>query len=171
MSATYELSPASSSEEPKQRRFRVGAYGGFHAHGIKAVGLVVIGLGWNGAATYTDVRRQFPYLISGGVLGLGLIIFGAALMIVQSAREDRARLEARLDEIAGLLARGVASGAAPTDIAGLVVAGASSYHVPTCRLADGRDDASYLTSAEAVSRGLTACRICRPDEEHATVSS
>src|SRR3954447_4975005 len=167
MTRPFELSPP-QSEKP-QRRFRPGAYGGALALGIIALGLVAIGLGWNGAATYIDFRRQFPYLISGGVLALGLIIFRAALMMVQAAREDRARLEARLEEIAGLLARGVVSDAAPRDVAGLVVAGASSYHAPSCRLAEGRDDASYLTSAEARGRGLSACRICRPDEQPATV--
>jgi hypothetical protein len=161
----------SSGREAKPRwGFRPGAYGGLLALGIIALGLVVIGLGWNGAATYTDFRRQFPYLISGGVLGLGLVIFGASLMIVQAAREDRARLESRLEEIAALLARGAAGGVdAPRDVAGLVVAGASSYHSPSCRLAEGRDDASYLTGAEARGRGLTACRICRPDQEPAAV--
>jgi hypothetical protein len=168
MTRPFELGPTEPEEQSGWlRRFRPGPYGGLLALGIIALGLVAIGLGWNGAASYIDYRRQFPYLISGGLLGLGLIVFGAALMIVQAAREDRARLEARLEEIAALLARGVAQDTAPQDLAGLVVAGASSYHSPSCRLAEGRDDASYLTSAEARSRGLTACRICRPDEEPA----
>lgn len=167
MTKPFELSPPENTQP--HRRFRPGAYGGLLALGVIALGLVAIGLGWNGAATYIDFRRQFPYLISGGVLGLGLIIIGAALMIVQSAREDRTRLENRLEEIAALLARGVVAETAPVDVAGLVVAGASSYHSPSCRLAEGRDDASYLTSAEARSRGLSACRICRPDEEPAKV--
>ena len=167
MTRPFDLTPPAEDAQP--RRFRPGSYGGFLGLLIIALGIVAIGLGWNGAATYIDYRRQFPYLISGGLLGLGLIIVGAALMIVHSAREDRARLETRLEEIAALLARGVVADSAPRDVAGLVVAGASSYHSPTCRLAEGRDDATYLTSAEAQGRGLTACRICRPDEQPATV--
>jgi hypothetical protein len=30
-------------------------------------------------------------------------------------------------------------------------------------MVDGRDDAEFLTPAEASGRGLTACRICAPD--------
>ena len=44
-------------------------------------GLAVIWAGWNGAASYNDLRKQFPYLISGGVTGLALVIIGVGLMV------------------------------------------------------------------------------------------
>ena len=161
--------PRPSIDISRIRRIRLAAYGGALALLIVAVGFVVIGIGWNGAAgsggqvnNISDLRAQLPWLLSGGFLGLAIVIVGASLMVVQSAREDRARLESRLEEIAALLARGMA-GTTPQDAAGLVVAGASSYHSPSCRLVEGRTEATYLTSAEARERGLSPCRVCNPD--------
>src|SRR3712207_9300042 len=63
------------------------------------IGFGVIFFGWNGAASKNIVMAQFPYLISGGIAGLAIVVIGAAMIIVQSAREDRARIEAALDRL------------------------------------------------------------------------
>lgn len=138
--------------------------------GLVALGLLVIALGWNGAAGIADLRAQTPYLLSGGFLGLGLVVFGAALMTAHYHRRDRVHLEDTLDRLVlavdgsrPLTAGATAPRTAPADIAGLVAAGSASYHVPTCRLVEGRADTAYLLPAEAVSRGLVACRVCKPD--------
>ena len=62
------------------------------------------------------------------------------------------------------------AGPAPKDASGLVIAGTASYHVPSCRLVDGRDDATYLTPAEARSGDLKPCRVCQPDEVSSNVT-
>ena len=151
----------------------IGPFGGTVAVVLVAAGLLVIGIGWNGAAgsgSYVngvpDIRAQLPWLISGGCLGVALVVIGAALMVTQSHRTDRARLEARLEELSDALR---AMGGAPPRgrgragaATGMVVAGASSYHRPDCRLVEGRDDAEHLAPAEAQARGLSPCRICKP---------
>jgi hypothetical protein len=158
---------------------RLGALGGKLALIVIAVGLLAIGIGWNGAAGrgsqvkvtttdgqtayITDSRAQFPWLLSGGFLGLGLVVVGSALLVSQSHRADRARLEAKLDEVVDALGTPGRRSAAPRDVSGLVAAGSTSYHRPDCRLVDGREDAELLTPAEASERGLSACRICAPD--------
>jgi hypothetical protein len=43
---------------------------------LQPLGGALILLGWSGAANSTDVWEQVPYLISGGVLGLGMIVTG-----------------------------------------------------------------------------------------------
>jgi hypothetical protein len=158
---------------------RFSAFGGKLALLIIAGGLLAIGIGWNGAAGggsqveikqadgttahVTDTRAQIPWLLSGGAVGLGLIVVGSALLLSQSTRNDRARLEAKLDEL--IDAVGTASGrtAAPRDLSGLVAAGSSAYHRPECRLVEGREDTEFLTPREASARGLTSCRICTPE--------
>lgn len=180
--APASRNPGRASGEGRLARLldvSIGPFGGTVAVVLVAAGLLVIGIGWNGAAgsgSYVngvpDIRAQLPWLISGGVLGLALVVLGAALMVTQSHRADRARLEARLEELTDAIRAGglsapagagrVAGGAAPADLVGLVVAGASSYHAPTCRLVEGRDTVEYLTPAEARDRGLSACRICKP---------
>lgn len=127
-----------------------------------ALGLLAIGIGYNGAAGYTATAAQFPYLISGGVLGLGLIIVGVGMMISQSAREDSQRVEALLQALVTSPAITSTLDEAPQDASGLVVAGTSSYHLPTCRLVDGRGGSEYLTADEARARSLSPCRVCKP---------
>jgi hypothetical protein len=166
-----------------QRGLRaVSGFGGKLAVATIALGLLVIGLGWNGAAgrggqvavkdattgtvSYiSDTRAQLPYLLSGGFLGLGLIVIGSTLLVTQSQRADRARLESKLDEVVDALGgTGLrASAPAPKDVSGLVAAGTTSYHRPDCRLVDGREEVNYLTPAEAAADGLNPCRICNPE--------
>jgi hypothetical protein len=150
--------------------------GGQLGMGCIALGLLAIGLAWNGAAGIDFVQGQLPYLLSGGFLGLGLVMLGSALIITQSSRRDRAILEFQLRELnqsisrlssalggpvaanGGMSAAGV--GALSTDT---VVVGQSSFHRPECRLIDGKTlDTTTRTAAEA--EGLSPCRVCRPDE-------
>ena len=145
--------------------FSFGALGGRAGLALAGLGLLAIGIGWNGAAGQLSILGQVPYLISGGLLGIALVVLGAAMLVVQSAREDRAMLEAKLDLLAEavLEAGGRVRADAPQDLSGLVVAGTASYHVPGCRLVDGREETTYLTPVEAAGRGLKACRVCQPD--------
>lgn len=50
------------------------------------VGMLAIGLAWNGAANWDCLQCQFPYLLSGGLPGLGLVISGVAVLLVQAIR-------------------------------------------------------------------------------------
>jgi len=142
-----------------------------------ALGFIVILLGWNGAAGVDFTQGQIPYLLSGGAFGLGLVVIGAVLIVVQNSRRDRARLESQLKELnaaVGRLANAVGSlggangrsstgaGRAPSN-RDLVLVGRSSFHRPTCRLAAGKDLAE-TTVTLALAEGLTPCRICHPAE-------
>jgi hypothetical protein len=144
-----------------------GKLGGKLGVAVCALGFVAIFLGWNGAASFNDLRQQFPYLVSGGVAGLALVMVGVALLLVEAMRAERAELQAALLELrtaiesAGALSTLTALPALAPE--GTVVAGASSYHRPSCRLVEGRDDLDVLAEEEAVARGLSPCRICTPD--------
>jgi hypothetical protein len=152
-------------------------FGGRYGILLALLGLLTVGLAWNGAADLPATPAQMPYLISGLGIGLTLSFLGGAMMVVHGAREDRARLEAKLDEVIDAIGRGGSGGsgraalpgmsaadaAAPGDLTGLVVAGSASYHVPGCRLVDGREEVSYLTPEEARARYLAPCRVCQPE--------
>jgi integral membrane sensor domain MASE1 len=43
---------------------------------LSPLGGALILLGWSGAANSTDVWEQIPYMISGGMLGLALVVAG-----------------------------------------------------------------------------------------------
>lgn len=147
--------------------------GGQAAIGLAVVGFVLIFLGWNGAATYDREPAQLPYVISGGIAGLAVIVIAGALMVVNAQRQDRAALLNGLAELkeamerlalvsAGASGNGAASSAgwAEAEEAGLVVAGPTTYHRPSCKLLTGRGALPTVSVDAAVERGLEPCRAC-----------
>ena len=130
------------------------------------LGFVAIFFGWNGAAGKNVSMAQFPYLISGGVTGIAIVIIGAAMLIIQNAREDRARLEAVLERIAvameGSAAGPARGGSTPTHGGAMVLAGSTSYHRLDCALVEARDEAHVVGIEDAFTRQLATCRVCRP---------
>lgn len=147
-----------------------GRFGGKAGLGLVAAGLVIIGIAYNAVASQDLLVEQFPYLVSGGLLGMALVILGSAFLIVQSGREDRALLEAKLDQLTEAVLASSGTNASPSDASGLVVAGTASFHAPSCRLVDGREETSLLTPGEAVAAGLKACRVCQPETSSTNVT-
>lgn len=131
--------------------------------GLCFLGFVLIFLSWNGAASVDRIQSQFPYLISGGLGGLGLIVVGSALIIVETSRGERERLR---DEVAQLRAA-LAPPAEPERAAngkGPYVRGATSYHRPSCRLLEGRGELTRVDLDDVARHRLIACRVCAPPQ-------
>jgi hypothetical protein len=138
-------------------------------------GFVLIFFGWNGAASNDTVEAQLPYIVSGGIAGLALVVLGAALIVAHSLRGDRVELKGAIDDLrrsvaGGGVGGGVGGGASGTRGAtgragggGDVVAGAQSYHLPDCTVVAGQSAASRMAAPDAVAAGLEPCRICHPD--------
>jgi hypothetical protein len=153
----------------------LGRLGGQLGVGLCLVGFLVIFFGWNGAASSNYVPAQFPYLISGGIAGLAVVVVGSAMLVVQNQRADRARVEAVLERIAAAVERqGTGAGAAGLGPAGLgmtagglggyVVAGGSSYHLLDCQLPEAREEARVVPLEDVRTSGLAPCRVCRPPQ-------
>ena len=152
--------------EPKRTKFG-------HQLGVLfcLAGFVLVWVGWNGAASYNVATRQFPFLISGGIAGLGLIHVGVGLWIVQSQRAERARME---ENLAGLnrvletlvevvaMSAGTAVGGAGGNGNGLVLAGTTAYHRPACPLVQDHPRLATTTAELAAESGLAPCRTCEP---------
>jgi hypothetical protein len=131
------------------------------------LGLVVIVLGWYGAANTPYQYDQLSYLVSGGLLGLGLtfaggfLYFGAWLArIASDNRESAKRLADTLLVLADVTSRAAAT-AGDVDVSGLpVTAGdGTTMHRRDCALIAHRDD---LRPVGEDNGHLTACRVCRP---------
>ena len=79
------------------------------AAGLVLAGFGAFALGWRGAAATLDVPVQVPYLVSGGLAGLALILAGVVLVLVQLGRREAAderELVARvIDEAHAALAK------------------------------------------------------------------
>lgn len=146
------------------QQINLGRLGGQLGMLFCLIGFVVMFLGWNGAASYNYISQQFPYVLSGGVIGLGIVVIGAAMIIVQNARADRARLEAAIDRLSAAVEKqGLGGpGARGAGMAGFVVAGGASYHRLDCALSAERDEAELIGIDEAIDRDLEPCRVCSP---------
>jgi hypothetical protein len=132
---------------------------------LAAVGVLALFLAWNGAAGVDHVEGQIPYLISGGLLGIALVGAGLTIVNVQARRQDTADVLAKLDELAEALQRTGEPGAPALSLVPggeVVVAGRSTYHLPSCRVVAERDDLQPMAPASAAGRGLSRCRLCKP---------
>ena len=153
------------------RRVRLGRILGL---AFVTAGFVVIGLAWNGAAGINiRIDSQFPYLLSGGFLGVGLIVTGATMLFLATIRAERQVMSDKFDEMLTLLGRNLnrlqissnGSGAS----GGQVVAGANVYHRAECRILQGKSGLTTVTVEQAAAEGLKPCRVCNPPEVEAEV--
>lgn len=138
-------------------------------------GFAAIAIGWNGAASKGCVDCQFPYMISGGLAGLALVVFGSGMLVVSALRAERMHLQDALQarggaaDLAGTTELKVAGKAASSN--GSVVLGRSTYHRPDCRLVAGKDELERASVAQAAASGLSACRVCNPARADAAKAS
>ena len=145
------------------------------------MGLVAIGLGWYGAAHTPFLFEQIPYMISGGLLGVGLVTVGGLLYLgawlsrmATQERERSSQLEDTIGELVDALRAGGATAAAGTaargsnghvqtsDIRGgalLATPKGTMVHRPDCPVVAGRED---VREVDADGDGYTPCGICDP---------
>lgn len=128
---------------------------------LVAGGVLLLVLGWYGVSGEVLTAKQLPYLVSGGLGGIALIVLAAALLTTQDVRRQLDRLdrvEQRVTTLYDLLVEELVPAA--LDAAEVVrVAGGSTYHRPTCPLVAGKETAPL----GAVDRlALTPCDVCQP---------
>jgi hypothetical protein len=76
------------------------------------LGFGMIGIAWNNAAELDYIQGQFPYALSGGLGGVGLVIGGMAIMAIQTQRtltaertRDLGRLQDEIDHLLRLVVK------------------------------------------------------------------
>ena len=149
------------------RRIRLGRFLGLL---FLTAGFIVMGIAWNGAAGINFAQGQIPYLLSGGFMGLGLVITGASILFLTTIRSERQLMTDRFDEMARLLSRNLSrlqfssNGAGTSSTNGQVVAGATTYHRAECKILEGKDGLTLVTVEQAHAEGLERCRVCNPPE-------
>lgn len=142
---------------------------GLAAAALLPLGLGVIVLGWYGASHSPYLWEQVPYLISGGLLGLGLVVAAGLLYlgswIARGATAQRAaseELSALLRDLRDELAvRPVTQGAGRNGHVSRFVATArgSMWHRADCSVVVGRQD---VRSVAPGGEGLKPCGLCDP---------
>lgn len=138
---------------------------------LMPIGIVVICLGWYGIANTPYQYNQLVYIVSGGLLGLGITFIGGFLYFaawIARVGADLKDSDRRQSETLLVLADAISHAAGSSDYAPrrsaasvLVVAGMSTtVHRADCPLIEGRSDIRPAGPAA----GLTACQLCKPEE-------
>jgi hypothetical protein len=149
------------------------------------IGVILIIVGYLGVSREALVAKQLPYLVSGGILGIAFVGFGAVLLGTEDIRRDSGRLD-RLEQMVAelhslLLVRadgspivtdataaaagnGLATEAA--DAAGttrvLALPEGQSFHRAECVMIEGKSQARPVTAKVVQERGLKPCKLCEP---------
>jgi hypothetical protein len=140
------------------------------------LGILVIVLGWYGASNTGYLFEQIPYVLSGGFIGLGIVVVGSFAYFAywltrifhqQREQADRTievlqRLEERLGELSFAGGAGAVA-AKPTGRNGgrpfVATASGTMFHVPDCSVVANRPNLRRVKGDEP---GMDACRLCDP---------
>jgi hypothetical protein len=140
---------------------------------IAPLGLIVVLLGWWGAAHSPYVFEQLPYVISGGLLGLGLIFLGSffyfAHWMTQLVKEHRAQsaaiveaLERLQDEVgkqASTVTHAVSTNGTRDGAIVLVATERGSMaHRADCAVVAGKGGLRQVSASD----DLAPCKLCDP---------
>jgi hypothetical protein len=80
----------------RRRSGYVGVYAGL---GLVALGFAVLAYTWGQVAAEVLVAKQLPYVVSGGLSGLGLVVVGTAVLTAQVWYTDNQRQRRELERI------------------------------------------------------------------------
>ena len=144
---------------------------------LAPTGLGLVVLGWRGAATTPNLFEQIPYLISGGLLGLGCVFLGSffyfAHWLTELVKEHRAQSAAVVEAI-GRLEDVIARSATTSALNGAGPAGPAVATIPDVPLvATVRGTMAHRAEcvvvagkaglrAVAADDGLASCKLCDP---------
>lgn len=133
---------------------------------LAPLGLVVVLVGWNGAANTPNLFEQVPYAISGGLFGLGLVFLGSfcyfAHWMTELVKEHRAQSAAiiealgRLEDV--LRQQPTAADLSVNGVALVATEKGNMAHRPDCVVVAGKQGLRAVAPGE----GLAPCKLCEP---------
>jgi hypothetical protein len=142
--------------------------------------LFILG-GWIGVSGTPVVAKQIPFVVSGGIFGVFLAVFGAYFLATEELRKDSGRLdklERMVEELHQVLlsrtdaparaeagepnATGESTSSPANGQAYVAIAGSDMYHRPDCSMVASKSSASKLAPSTIVKRQLTPCPLCEP---------
>lgn len=139
------------------------------------IGLTALLVGWLGVASNGHVFLQLPYLVSGGLLGIGLIFASGTIYLAswisRSATVQRQqnaeliRAVGRLQQTVAMTSLGGGNGTSHTTGRFLATPSGSMFHRPDCAVVTDRED---LREVDPEAKGMKPCGMCAPLDVDAT---
>lgn len=107
-SSALEIEQAQEATAVEQaRRRRLPAFSDrtlvFGSLAVVGMGFAVLAFTWGQVAGEALVARQLPYIVSGGLTGLALVVVGTALCVVGAWRAERQADQWELERICALV--------------------------------------------------------------------
>jgi hypothetical protein len=145
---------------------------------LLAIAALFILFGWIGVSGTPVVAKQIPYVVSGGIFGVFLAVFGAYFLATEELRKDSGRLD-RLERMVNELHQALLSRAdapvaaadatenadAATTTNGQVyvsLTGSDIYHRPECSMVASKANSAKLAPSTIRKRQLSPCPLCEP---------
>ena len=141
---------------------------------LAALGALALFLGWYGVSGEALTSKQLPYLVSGGLTGIALVVVASAVLATEDIRRQLSHvddLQRKVDDLYALFVEELAAPgtvdspvAAATRTSDAVVAlpAGSSFHRADCALAAGKAQAAVVDGRTIRARKLRPCRVCDP---------
>ena len=142
------------------------------------VGLTALLVGWLGVASNGLVFLQLPYVVSGGLLGVGLLFASGTIYLASWISRTAAVQRSQNEEVLHALRKlqqtlavvplaGTSGGSNGHAASGNFWAtpSGSMFHRPECAIVTGRED---LREVEPDAAGMKPCGMCDPLDADAT---
>jgi hypothetical protein len=97
--AAEEVPPETKVGRTRRRRLWRGGAGVWIGLVVTAAGFGLIAFTWGKTAALVNVAEQIPYLVSGGLSGLGLILLGLLVVNLSAKRREAAERARQLEEV------------------------------------------------------------------------
>lgn len=140
---------------------------------LAALGALALFLGWYGVSGESLTAKQLPYLVSGGLTGIALVVVASAFLATEDVRRQLSQVDDLRRKVDDLYALFVEELAAPTaapqvtetasPASGVVALPVgTSFHRTDCNLVKGKSEAVAVDGKAVRARKLRPCRICNP---------
>lgn len=139
------------------------------------VGLTALLAGWIGVASNGHVFLQLPYVVSGGLLGVGLIFASGTIYLAswisrsaavqRSQNEQLIRAVGQLQQTVAMTSLAGSGGGRRTTEQFLATPSGSMFHRPDCAVVMGRED---VREVDPDAKGMKPCGMCAPLDADAT---
>ena len=140
---------------------------------LAGLGALALFLGWYGVSGESLTSKQLPYLVSGGLTGIALVVIARVFLATEDVRRQLSQvdeLRRKVDDLYALFVEELAAPVAGEPEAqrtadGLVALPAgTSYHRPDCALVTGKAQSAAVDARQIRARKLRPCRVCEPPD-------
>lgn len=140
---------------------------------LAGLGALALFLGWYGVSGESLTAKQLPYLVSGGLTGIALVVAASAFLATEDVRRQLSKvdeLRQKVDDLYALFVEEIAAQptddavrpAASTSASVVALPAGTSYHRPECALVAGKTEAAPVDARRVRARTLRPCRVCDP---------